>query len=51
VCFGGRLMRGNRTRKVDSSKYQVLLGWNTAPCRLLPAVLLLLACLHDCIKL
>jgi hypothetical protein len=23
VCFGGRLMRGNRTRKVDSSKYQV----------------------------
>jgi hypothetical protein len=23
MCFGGRLMRGNRTRKVDSSKYQV----------------------------
>eukprot|EP00878_Enallax_costatus_P037668 GHUV01042577.1.p2 GENE.GHUV01042577.1~~GHUV01042577.1.p2 ORF type:complete len:107 (+),score=13.71 GHUV01042577.1:276-596(+) len=26
VCFGGKLMRGNRAQKVDSSSYQVRIG-------------------------
>lgn len=26
ICFGGRLMRGNRAQKVNSSAYQVGLG-------------------------